>query len=191
MSFAGLDYDHDAYRQAIRESTGVGAYYLETPLSHPQGRICAAHTDVESELQGLPRRLSQAPAKQFLPGSFDASRAPALPQNAHLGRDHLYPEDTRVSNPPCTMRGTGVNRFGHPIEAPQDHAIEPFEWPGSDRRDAKDAHRPFAAQPVDVTSALPPPAPEKVPQEEWKFDPVPTIPHVVVSEPPKTFTYIL
>nr|WRJ69701.1 hypothetical protein TetV2_00252 [Oceanusvirus sp.] len=191
MSFTGLDYDVGAYRQTLRESTGVGSYFIDTPLPHNSGRIDAKHTDVESELQGLPRRLSECPSKNYLPGKYDTSSVPRIPGNIHLRRDHLYPEDTRVSNPPSTMRGAGVNRFGHPLEPPQEHALEPFAWPTSDTRNAKDNHRPYVAEMVDVRDALPPAAPENVPQPEWVFDPVPTIPHVVVSQPPKEFRYIL
>ena len=108
-----------------------------------------------------------------------------------LGHDHLYPEDTRVSNPPLNVRGMTVNWFGHPLEPPQDHAIAPFDWPTSDARNAKDNHRPCVAEPIDPAAVLPPPAPENVPIPEFVFAPVPTIPHVQVAQPPREFKFIL
>ena len=191
MSFTRLEYDPVSYRQDLRESTSVGAYRIDTPLPHSKGRVGSSHTDIESELYGLPRPLSRDPAGQHVPGAFSTNGIPKIPDNIHLRRDALYPEDTRISNPPHTLRGNGVNRFGHPLEPPQAHALEPFAWPESDKRTAKDNHRPLITDPVDVTAALPPPAPEQVEQPQWVFDPVPTIPHVVVSQPPREFKYIL
>lgn len=192
MSFTGLDYDVGAYRQTLRESTGVGLYRTATPLPQAQNRVNAAHTDVESELFGLPRPATECPTKKYRPGDYDASRAPSLPVGAiQMRHQVLYPEDTRVSNPPGNVRGMGVNRFGHPLEPPQDHALEPFAWPTSDTRNAKDNHRPCVANPMDAASVLPPPAPENVPMPEFVFPPVPTLPHVQVAQPPREFKYIL
>ncbi|AUF82247.1 hypothetical protein TetV_155 [Tetraselmis virus 1] len=191
MSFSRLDYDPGAYRQSLRESMGVGAYMIDTPLPYSKARVGASQTDVESELQGLPRPLTEVPSKKFIPGRYDTSHIPPLPDNIHLRRDLLYPEETRISNPPSTLRGTGINRFGHPLEAPQDHALEPFEWPTSDARNAKDNHRPCITDPIDIKQSLPPPVPEHVPQPNYVFDPVPNIPHIVVAQPPKEFRYIL
>ena len=192
MSFTRLDYDMGAYRQALRESSGVGLYRSSTPLPHEAARVAASHTDVESELFGLPRPNSECPSKSYLPGRYDASRSPPLPVDTlQLRRSVLYPEDTRVSNPPGNVRGMAANRFGHPLEQPQDHALEPFGWPTSDARNAKDNHRPLVTQPLDVTPVLPPPAPEEVPQPDYVFTPVPTIPHVQVAQPPREFKYIM
>lgn len=192
MSFTRLDYDVGAYRQSLRESTGVGLYRTATPLPQAQSRVGAAHTDVESELLGLPRPATECPTEKYMPGGYDASAAPPLPVGAiQMRHQVLYPEDTRVSNPPGNVRGTGVNRFGHPLEAPQDHALEPFGRPTSDTRNAKDNHRPCVASPVDAAAALPPPAPENVPMPEFVFPPVPNIPHVQVAQPPREFRYVM
>lgn len=192
MSFTGLDYDMGAYRQTLRESVGIGSYRAQTPLPHESARVGASQTDIESELFGLPRPASECPSKKFTPGKFDASHAPPLPVNTiQMNHNVLYPEDTRVSNPPSNVRGMGVNRFGHPLESPQDHALEPFAWPTSDTRNAKDNHRPCVSDPFDIKAVLPPPAPENVPIPDFVFTPVPTIPHVQVAQPPKEFKYIL
>eukprot|EP00873_Tetraselmis_striata_P033768 jgi/Tetstr1/454032/TSEL_040951.t1 len=192
MSFTGLDYDVGAYRQSLRESAGVGMYKTSTPLPHSEARVGAPQTDVESELFGLPRRMSASPADSYLPGSFDTARAPPLPvQTIQMRHGVLYPEDTRASNPPGNVRGMGVNRFGHPLEPPQDHALEPFGWPTSDTRAAKDNHRPCVTHPMDDAALLPPPAPENIPLPNFSFHPVPTIPHVQLAQPPREFRYIL
>jgi len=74
-------------------------------------------------------------------------------------------EDTRLSNPPCNLRGTGINRWEYLDRNPQEF----FEVPRSGgifaptvntRTILKDNHRPCIPNPVDQTEALPNPGPD-------------------------------
>lgn len=189
MSFTGLEYDMSEYRQTIKESTGTGLYQMSTPLKY---NVNASNTDVESELFGLPRPAAKCPTKKYYPGRFEGPVVSQFPTDvAQFGRDDLCGELTRISNPVSTVRGMGVNWFGYPLDPPQDHAIEPFDLPENDKRNAKDNHRPCVVEPDEGLDLLPPPVPENVEQPEYVFEPVATLPWVQVSEPPREFTYVL
>ena len=73
------------------------------------------------------------------------------------GGGHCFPteEDTRLSNPPCTLRGTGINRFDPLCWNPQDKALEPWTRRGgtSYRIVVKDNHRPCLPSQEDVDRA--------------------------------------
>lgn len=189
MSFTGLEYDMCEYRQTLKESAGRGLYYMSTPLKY---NVNADNTDVESELFGLPRPAAKCPSKRYIPGRYENSAAKQFPTDVkQFGRDELCSEVTRISNPVSTLRGMGVNWFGHPLEPPQDHAIEPFDRPADEKRNAKDNHRPCIAEPYAADAVFPPPAPEHVEQPEYVFVPVPTIPFVQVAQPPREFRFVL
>lgn len=191
MSFTNLEYDVGAYRQSLRESLAVGSYMTRSLLPDESGRMGVRHTEVESELFGLSRPASEDPAVKYGPGEYDTSHAPRVPESTVVvPHGVLYPEDTRISNPPGNVKEMGFNRFGHPMEQPQDHAVEPFGYPTSDTRNAKDNHMPLLSYPMDVTPLLPPPAPDNI-TNEFVFTPVPDLPHVQVAQPPKEFRYIL
>ena len=51
-------------------------------------------------------------------------------------------EDTRLSNPPSTLRGTGVNRFTPLLMNPQENIFFPGEYHIPSRTDFRDNHRP-------------------------------------------------
>lgn len=58
-------------------------------------------------------------------------------------------EDCRFSNPPSTLRGTGINRFEWLCRDPQELAISPHpRTPINYRLVAKDNHRPLIEQPM-------------------------------------------
>ena len=60
-----------------------------------------------------------------------------------------------VSNPPCTLRGTGVNRFDPLCWNPQDRAVEPWRYRDGTayRLVVKDNHRPCLPSQADVDRA--------------------------------------
>ena len=64
-------------------------------------------------------------------------------------------EDTRLSNPPCTLRGTGINRWEWLCRNPQERVFVPFDFNISDKTLAKDNHRPCVPNPLDQTLVLP------------------------------------
>lgn len=166
MSFNRLNYDRDAYEQELKQSVGNGNYALATPVTDcgacfPQDNlathdmnttVCMNQTlvDVSSELYGLNRRLSKAPGDKYLPD-------PSFCQTARLKDcNAIHAEDTRLSNPPITLRGTGWNRFEWLCMDPQKKALVPFDRNISNRIIAKDNHRPYIQQPLDQSALLPP-----------------------------------
>jgi hypothetical protein len=65
-------------------------------------------------------------------------------------------EDTRLSNPPCTLKETGINRWEWICYDPQDKAIEDFDRiPVNYRMVAKDNHVPCIEKPMDQSVFFP------------------------------------
>lgn len=64
-------------------------------------------------------------------------------------------EETRTSNPPCNLRGTGWNRWEWLCKNPQERIEVPFDFNISNRIIVKDNHRPCVPTPVDPTPVLP------------------------------------
>ena len=181
MSFTGANYDTGAYRTAVRESMAPGHYILHTPLFKQPcdgGRL----TDGETELFGISRRNSHCPGLQFQPGQ-GADLACKLPGRTASDKERLQSEDTRFSNPACSLRGTGVNRWMTLCDDPQAHALSPVPPSSSDRYLAKDNHRPLIPQPMRADAVLPPPAPEHVEQKPYEFVPVPMLPELLGRRP--------
>ena len=69
---------------------------------------------------------------------------------------HFDVEDTRLSNPPNTLRGTGWNRFEPLCLNPQDQVLFPGEIQIPTRIVAKDNHRPCVPTPA-VNNMIPKP----------------------------------
>lgn len=171
-----LSYDVNTYRFDVQQSVGPGVYALGTPAPHCKpclasdprvttgttgGSECSATSlvDIDSELQNLTRRATNCPTGQFLPwrnppcaGRPNASLAHYADCRA-AGMPTL--EDTRLSNPPCTLRGTGWNRWEWLCKDPQERVLMPFDHHINVRTLTKDNHRPHIARPIDPTLALP------------------------------------
>lgn len=183
MSFERLPYDPCSYEEKLRRSVGPGMYKLGTPASDctacdqdvpadPYLRwqnwgpgFCApgSAVDVSSDLRGLPRKNTKCAADQYAPGKGVENKCAATGKRDP--RKCLAPtEDTRLSNPPCTLRGTGWNRFEPLCWDPQEKALIPFEWNTSYRIVAKDNHKAIVDKPMDQSGVLPP-------MENDRFDP--------------------
>lgn len=65
-------------------------------------------------------------------------------------------EDTRLSNPPSTLKGTGWNRWEWLCKNPQKNIFVPFDFNISNRIVAKDNHRPVIPTPINQSPSLPP-----------------------------------
>jgi hypothetical protein len=133
--------------------------------------------DVDSELMGLNRKNSKCPTKQYIPQANDFCVAKNL-KDCNL----LDSQDTRLTNPPCTLRGTGWNRWEALCQNPQDFAIRPFNTLINNSLIVKDNHRPCIAKPLDPTAALPSPL-------QTKYEcatPIPCVGNVKQPYPPKT-----
>jgi hypothetical protein len=172
MAHNRLKDDLDEYRQALLEGTGPSRYVMNTPMRvrdkgvavtadprvSTQGlpvALCGMPlVEIDSELLGITRRYAKCDAAKFDPrrDSLQCNTRP-LPD---IGvSSELDTEDCRLSNPPCTLRGTGINRFEWLCRDPQDTALVPFGIPSEDRRIAKDNHRPLIDNPI-RDQALPP-----------------------------------
>ena len=81
--------------------------------------------------------------------------------------DFLSPEDTKMSNPPCTLRGTGWNRWEWLCEDPQKNSLIPFETGINNRIVVKDNHRPCIPTPLDLSDTLPKSDEACVIPEDW------------------------
>lgn len=167
MSFNRLNYDDSTYKHILRESIGPGDYLLNTPRVDCEGcffpspdvrmngygaGVCDKEViDVDSELMNITRPATKCPSGKYVPkaNEFCTMR---MPQDC----DGLTREDTKLSNPPCTLRGTGWNRWEWLCQNPQDKALIPFDWNINNRLIVKDNHRPCIPDPIDQEVALPP-----------------------------------
>lgn len=136
--------------------------------------------DVDSELLGLNKRQSKDPSKNYVPccpesvctsgepcgqgvvGSCKSNKKKLKrgqryqDSNLRHFKDCFLPaEDTRLSNPACNLRGTGINRFEWLCLDPQERVEIPFDWNISNRIVVKDNHRPIIPKPIDPEPALP------------------------------------
>ena len=126
--------------------------------------------DIDSELSGIGRKYSRSPSKKYLPscdanqscganvgiGSNDCNSAVCIDYNlVHFGDCFTPVEDTRLSNPPCTLRGTGWNRWEWLPRNPQERVETPFDWNIDSVQVAKDNHRPCIPKPVDQFGVYP------------------------------------
>ena len=190
MSFSRLNYDDCTYKHVLRESVSPGDYMTSTPrvdcsncyfpspdvrLNHYGAGKCKDLIDVDSELMGITRKASNCPMGKFLPQGEELCVM-------ELGKDcmGLTIEETRLSNPPCTLRGTGWNRFEWLCKNPQDNIFIPFDYHINERLVAKDNHRPCIKDPIDQTYALPPsindefvPGYKPIPKTQPAFDDIP------------------
>lgn len=133
--------------------------------------------DVESDLLRLSYRNTRDPQQKYLPkcpeqgkqqggscqegypcgGGVVAGCQYSQEELYHFPSCEIGTDYTRTSNPICTSRGTGVNRF-HPLcLQPQDESrwLMPSECGISYRQVVKDNHTPCVPVPVDPTPLLP------------------------------------
>lgn len=177
-ALSSLLYDPGAHQAKNNLSVGPGQYVLGPVGAHCQPcltldpRINAQHVgdslcqtqsmvDTESELMNLTRPATRAPCGLYR-GDGGQPTVCGAPLGGKGGAALPYPVcnaiptvDTRLVNPPCTLRGTGINRFEWLCQDPQKNALMPFDANIDTSIVTKDAHRPFLARPIDQTLALP------------------------------------
>jgi len=169
MSSNRLNFDTCQYKQKISESIGPGNYMINTPpiscdSCYPyspsirlQRQGASVDTtkpliDIDSELLNITRPASKCPSRKWIPNNCTDRPASQL---THF-RDCTFPaEETRNSNPPCNLRGTGFNRWEWTCMNPQERVEIPFDWNINNRIIVKDNHRPCVPTPVDQTLVLP------------------------------------
>jgi len=174
MSFnTRLSYDACAYKHTLKQSVGSADYILNTPRtdckpclsSDPSVRMSNSVrysegvsvcnniplVDVDSELKLLTRRASDCPSQKYIP-----TGKPMCTMRHYESCTSTPPqEDTRLSNPPCTMRSTGWNRWEWLCKNPQEKALIPFDFNINNRLIVKDNHRPCVPTPINQAPCLP------------------------------------
>ena len=176
MSLSSLNNDSCSYEEKLRQTTGPGMYSLATPYND-YGKPCKTDIpadpyvryqkfgpnacapgkaiDDSSELEGLNYKTTKCSNDQYMPGKYSVTGVCAASGKSNP-RACLPPtEDTRLSNPPCTLHSTGWNRWEWLCWNPQDRALIPFEWNTSYRIVAKDNFTPCFETPLDQSSFYP------------------------------------
>lgn len=155
-------YRHDLNKMSENNeiSTGPGRYYLGVPNAYgnavyapnPTTRMQkwgASHdmsstkTDVESDLRNLGRPLTRAACGPHYDPSRDRRSLTAMPE-ADFPQTHA-----RLVDPPCTLRGSGVNRFEWLCQNPQEGVMMPFEWAVDTRHATKDTFQAKLQKPLE------------------------------------------
>ena len=194
MSFNRLNYDTCSYKQVLEESVGPGEYQLAAPHvscepcfnKDPRYRLqrngVSLNTrmnmiDTDSELMNLTRTQSNCSEKKFNPKFNSAGNIQNPSDMLHLTEcKNLTTEDTRLSNPPCTLRGTGWNRWEWLCQDPQERVLVPFDYEIDTRNNVRDNHRPSIPEPLDPSESLPSPTNEPIMNNIEKVKGVPTGP---------------
>lgn len=107
--------------------------------------------DVDSELHNLTRPATNCPGGHFHPSSTPYCSSHNFPDCL----SSVSTQDTRLTNPPCTLRCTGWNRWAWLCQDPQDQVNVPFDWNIDSKLVAKDNHRPCIPVPLDQSPAMP------------------------------------
>jgi hypothetical protein len=170
-----LNYDSCSYKEKLRRTVGPGLYQLESPYNDcadcsqdipadPSLRYqnygqntCSMKKAIDdsSELLGLNYKNTKCNAKEYIPGKYEKSSCFIL-GNTDPRACTAPREDTRLSNPPCTLKETGINRWEWLCFDPQERAIEGFDRiPVNYRMVAKDNHTPCIEEPADQSIFLP------------------------------------
>lgn len=167
--------DSCSYDEKLRVSVGPGMYKLMTPASDgsacgkdipadPSLRwqswgpgFCApgATVDDNSELKGLNYRSSKADKDMYSPYNYNTKPSCIAKgeQDPHACAAPM--ESTRLTNPPCTLRSTGWNRWEWLCWNPQDRALIPFQWNVNSSIVIKDNHAPAMPQFIDQAELMP------------------------------------
>lgn len=144
-------------------STGPGRWALGVPYHYANAafipeptirmqRWGAAHdmsstkTDVESDLLNLGRPTTRSACGQYSPEQGRRTLTP-MPETA-------FPRTyERLVDPPCTLRGSGWNRWEWLCQNPQEGVMMPFEWSVDSRHAAKDAAAATITKPLEHSPA--------------------------------------
>ena len=150
--------------------------------------------DIDSELIGISRNLSRCPDRKYMPdgnASFQCGAQTGKVRNGcqpfdkvcvdnteflKFADNGLYSEDTRLSNPPCTLRGTGWNRWENLPMNPQERVLHEFDYEINTKILSKDNHRPCLPNPLDQYNVYPRPSNTPICETLVSVQQVPTQP---------------
>jgi hypothetical protein len=164
-----LRYDLNSYKEGLKRSMYPGIYQLDTPYNdcsdcgilipddpfmRYQGygqNTCTMKNAVDdlNELNGLNYKNSKCNDDGYKPNSYMSTGCKTKYTNDP--RKCAVPtESCRLSNPPCTLKETGINRYDFLCWDPQEKALLPFIRGGINyRMVAKDNHVPLVEKPQD------------------------------------------
>jgi len=183
MALTNSRYDVCSYKYQLAETIGPGVYQLTRPdnqsipvlpkdpryISQSSGVSISKNTsliDIDSELIGISRNLSDCPDRKYMPdanASFHCGAQTGKVRNGcrpgdklcvdnsqvlNFNDNGLYTEDTRLSNPSCTLRGTGWNRWENLPANPQERVLHEFDYQINTKILSKDNHRPCLPTPI-------------------------------------------
>lgn len=212
MSFTKNCYDVCSYKYQLAETIGPGVYQLTRPdnqaipvlpkdprfIAQSSGVSISKNTsliDIDSELIGISRNLSDCPDRKYMPdgnASFHCSAQTGKVRNGcrpgdklcvdnsavlNFEDNSLWTEDTKLSNPPCTLRGTGWNwPFQWLPINPQDRILHEFDYQINTKILSKDSHRPCLPNPLNQYNAYPTPNNTPICETIVPVQQVPTLP---------------
>ena len=115
-------------------------------------RFYTGPVDIESDLYNIHRVASRCPSKKYTPSNlntlgnndFDGRTfdPEAMVKMVNFPCEKFPTEDTRLSNPSCNLRGTGINRFEDLCLDPQSNIFIPTQVSLPSRMMAKDTYVP-------------------------------------------------
>jgi hypothetical protein len=173
MSFTRNLYDVNNYERDLYQTVRGGHYRTNLPRNACDGCFSpevrnSSHgnsiyenklVDVDSELMGLNVKNSKCPTKLYDPiqsNEFFVNSGKTDYEDCNV----FSGENTLLSNPPTTLRGTGWNRWEWLCRNPQDKAIIEFnkglDIGANTNLIAKDNHRPCIPNPVKQSLSHPP-----------------------------------
>ena len=170
-----LKYDTSSYQEELQRSLYPGVYSIITPhndcddchqfLSNdPHLRFqsyghhscsMAKAVDDSSELSGRNYKNSKCSKDAYSPNSY-ISTGCVVKTTDEIRKCSTPTESCRLSNPPCNLKETGINRFDPLCWNPQEKAIETFDRIGVNNRTLmKDNHIPLVETPDDNNKFMP------------------------------------
>jgi hypothetical protein len=225
MSFTNSRYDVCSYKYQLAETIGPGIYQLTRPdnqsipvlpkdpryIAQSSGVSISKNTsliDIDSELIGISRNLSDCPDRKYMPDANASFHCGAQTgkvrgntmregfsngfnngcrpgdklcvdnsQVINFADNGLYSEDTKLSNPPSTLRGTGWNWPFQwlPID-PQTRVLPEFDYQINTKILSKDNHRPCIQTPQNQYIVYPVPNNTPICETILPVCQVPTLP---------------
>jgi hypothetical protein len=198
MAYTRSPYDVCSYKYQLAETIGPGVYQLTRPdnqaipvlpkdprfIAQSSGVSISKNTsliDIDSELIGISRNLSDCPDRKYMPdGNVNVHcsantgriRNGCRPgdklcvdnsQVLNFADNSLWTEDTRLSNPPCTLRGTGFGgRFDWLPMDPQERVLHEFDYQINTKILSKDNHRACLPNPQNQYVVYPKPSDQAI-----------------------------
>ena len=182
-----------SYKYQLAETIGPGVYQLVRPnnqsipvlpkdpryIAQSSGVSISKNTsliDIDSELIGISRNLSDCPDRKYMPDSNASFHCGAQTgkvrtgcrpgdklcvdnsQTLNFADNGLWTEDTRLSAPACTLRGTGWNRWNWLPMDPQERVTIEFDYQIDTKILSKDNHRPCLPRQLDQHNVYPIPS---------------------------------